>query len=114
MQAFGDYRVIAHHDFPECSLRVLRMEPGHSIPAHHHAACTQAYVALEGTVEVRAGDVYRRLTPGQALRVPAGQVHAVRPVDGAAVVLSTSIPPLRAGDHFPAGGADEGAQGRWG
>lgn len=103
MQAFGDYTVIAHHEFPECSLRLLRVVPGQEIPAHYHAACSQSYLVIEGTIEVRVGEVWRRVEPGEAVRVPAGELHAVRPVAGPAVVLSASVPPLRADDHFPAG-----------
>lgn len=105
MQAFGDYTVIAHHEFPECSLRLLRVAPGQEIPVHYHAACSQSYLVIEGAIEVRVGAVWRRVEPGGAVRVPAGELHAVRPVDGAALVLSASVPPLRADDHFPAGGS---------
>jgi quercetin dioxygenase-like cupin family protein len=104
MQAFGDYKVIAHHEFPECSLRLLRVEPGQEIPVHYHAASSQSYLVIEGAVEVRVGEVWRRLDHGGAVRVPAGELHAVRPVDRAALVLSASVPPLRRDDHFPAGG----------
>lgn len=109
MQAFGNYSVIANHEFPECSLRVLRMQPGQEIPAHYHTACAQSYLVLEGAVEIRVGEVVRRVNRAEAVRVPAGQVHWVRPVDGAAVVLSASVPPLRNDDHFAVGGAGEGS-----
>jgi quercetin dioxygenase-like cupin family protein len=105
MQAFGDYTVIANHEFPECSLRLLRVEPGQEIPVHYHSTSSQSYLVIEGTVEVRVGEVRRRLDAGDAVRVPAGELHAVRPLEGAAVVLSASIPPLRPEDHFPAGSA---------
>jgi mannose-6-phosphate isomerase-like protein (cupin superfamily) len=105
MQAFGDYTVVSHHEFPECSLRVLRLEPGQEVAPHYHAHCTQSYLALDGSVEVRVGEVRTVLAPGQALRVPTGQVHGIRPVGGPATVLSVSVPPLRADDHFPIGAA---------
>lgn len=104
MQSFGDYTVLASHEFPECSLRVLRMEPGQEVAAHHHATCVQSYVSLEGVAEVRVDDVYRRLERGEAVRVPARTVHGVRPLNGPAVVLSVSIPPLHADDHIPDAG----------
>jgi quercetin dioxygenase-like cupin family protein len=100
MQAFGDYTVVAHHEFPECSLRLLRVQPGQEIPAHYHATSSQSYLVIEGVIEVRVADVWRQLRQGEAVRVPPGQLHAVRPSDGTALVLSASVPPLRADDHF--------------
>lgn len=99
MQAFGNYGVVAHHEFPECSLRLLRVQPGQEIPVHYHAASSQSYLVIEGSIEVRVADVWRRIESGGAVRVPAGQLHAVRPLNDGALVLSASIPPLRQDDH---------------
>ncbi len=102
MQAFGDYTVISHHEFPESSLRVLRLDPGQEIPAHLHHRCAQSYLVLEGSVEVRTDDVFVRLDKGEAIRVGTGQVHGLRPAGGSVVVVSVSVPPLSADDHIPA------------
>ncbi len=102
MQAFGDYTVISHHEFPESSLRVLRLEPGQEIPAHLHHRSAQSYLVLEGSVEVRTDAVYVRLDRGEAIRVATGQVHALRPAGGPVVVVSISVPPLSSADHIPA------------
>jgi mannose-6-phosphate isomerase-like protein (cupin superfamily) len=101
MQAFGDYSVQADHEYPECSLRILRLTPGQTTGAHLHRRCMQSYLVLEGRVEVQVGDVYHNLAPGEAVRVPIGAIHTARPVDGVAVVVSVSVPPLRAEDHIP-------------
>jgi quercetin dioxygenase-like cupin family protein len=100
MQAFGDYTVVAHHEFPECSLRLLRVQPGQEIPVHYHATSSQSYLVIEGAIEVRVADVWQQISAGGAVRVAAGQLHAVRPLDGNALVLSASVPPLRADDHY--------------
>ncbi len=102
MQAFGDYTVLSHHEFPECSLRTLQMEPGQAIPPHYHQRTVQSYLVLDGSVEVRINDVTTALGRGEAVRVATGDVHDIRPRGGAATVLSVSIPPLRAEDHLPA------------
>ncbi len=102
MQAFGDYTVIAHHEFPESSLRVLRMEPGQEIPAHLHQHSAQSYLVLEGSAEVRTNDVFVRLNQGEAVRIAIGHIHAVQPVGGPATLVSVSVPPLSADDHIPA------------
>jgi quercetin dioxygenase-like cupin family protein len=109
VQSFGNYQVVSHHEFPESSLRVLRLGPGQEIPAHYHNACSQSYLTLEGAIEVRVGAAHQRINAGDAVRVPTGVVHSVRPLGGAAVVLSVSVPPLRADDHFPVSGAGEEA-----
>jgi quercetin dioxygenase-like cupin family protein len=101
VQAFGNYRVLAHHEFPECSLRLLRLDVGQASAAHTHARCVQSYLVLEGVAQVRVGTTYHRLARGEAVRIPAGTVHGVEPLDGPIVVLSVSVPPLRADDHFP-------------
>jgi quercetin dioxygenase-like cupin family protein len=100
MQAFGNYAVVAHHEFPECSLRLLRVQSGQEIPVHYHAESSQSYLVIEGVIEVRVADIWQRIEMGGAVRVPAGQLHAVRPLDGAALVLSASVPPLRPDDHY--------------
>jgi quercetin dioxygenase-like cupin family protein len=100
MQAFGNYAVVAHHEFPECSLRLLRVQPGQEIPVHYHSGSIQSYLVIEGVIEVRVADVWQRIEAGGAVRVPTGQLHAVRPADGGALVLSASVPPLRSDDHY--------------
>src|SRR5690242_243466 len=90
MKAFGDYTVQADHEYPECSLRILRLRPGQTTGAHLHRRCMQSYLVLEGRIEVQVGDVYHNLAAGEAVRVPIGIVHTARPLDGAAVVVSVS------------------------
>lgn len=100
MQAFGDYEVVSHQEFPECSLRILRMRDGQEVSRHFHNVSTQMYLGFGGTVEVWVEGRAHRIASGEGVRVPAGAVHAVRPVDGDAIVLSVSVPPLRTDDHF--------------
>jgi len=101
MQAFGNYAVLDHHEFPTSSLRILRITAEQEIAAHFHRACAQSYLGVEGTVEVTVDGTAHRIGPGDAVRVPLGAVHGLRPLNGPAVVVSLSTPPLRADDHHP-------------
>ena len=87
--------------FPETSLRILRIEAKQRIAPHYHRASAQSYFGVEGTVEVTVNGVPHRIGPGDAARVPMGAIHGLRPIGGPAIVVSVSIPPLRADDHHP-------------
>jgi mannose-6-phosphate isomerase-like protein (cupin superfamily) len=101
MQAFGQYEVLSHVEMPECSLRILRLRPGEEVTPHYHRHCTQIYTVLEAGVLVQLGERTFRLFPYETVRVEAGVVHGLRPLEGTALVLSLSIPPLQRDDHHP-------------
>jgi len=101
MQPIGHYEVLSHVETPECSLRILRLRPGEAVAPHYHRHCTQIYTVLEAGVEAQVGERTFRLLPYETVRIEPGVVHALRPLQGTALVLSLSIPPLQRDDHHP-------------
>ncbi|MFB3053345.1 MAG: hypothetical protein ACE1ZT_05710, partial [Dehalococcoidia bacterium] len=57
---------------------------------------------LEQEVEVRVGDRTMRLRPYETVRIEKEVQHSVRAVEGSALVLSLSIPPLDRDDQHVA------------
>ncbi len=102
MEPFGHYEVLSHVELPECSIRIVRVRPGEEVASHYHRECAQIYTVLEGVVEVRIGESSYRLLPYETVRVEKGTVHGVNPLQGPALLLSISIPPLKREDHHPA------------
>jgi hypothetical protein len=54
---------------------------------------------LEGRVEARNGDYTLQLRPYETVRIEPKVVHSVRALDGGALVMSLSIPPLARDDQ---------------
>lgn len=70
----------------------LRLEPGTTVPAHHHGA--QWGVVLDGELELTIGGraaLYRR---GDSYAIAAGEVHSAR-CDGGALALDVFADPDR-------------------
>jgi quercetin dioxygenase-like cupin family protein len=103
MQYMGDYRVLAHVETPEFSMRFLSLgEKGYVAP-HYHDESKQLYAVLEGVVEVTSGDRTLRLRPYETAHIQKQTVHNVRPVTGRPLVVSICTPPLKLEDHHPVG-----------
>ena len=102
MRETGEYEILSHVAMPECSIRIIGMREDERVAAHYHEKCTQIYTVLEHQVEARVGKHTFRLRPYETVRIEQGTVHSIRAVDGTALVLSLSIPPLERDDQHVA------------
>ena len=102
MRDMGEYEILSHTAMPECSIRIIGMKASERVGAHHHEMSTQIYTVLEHEVEARVGEHTFRLRPYETVRIEQGTVHSIRAVDGPALVLSLSIPPLKRDDQHTA------------
>lgn len=109
----GSYQVLQDFVSPQASVRVIRMRgEANSIETHVHAKSAQIYVAIDGRIGIYRDGVEEVLEPYAALVVPAGRVHGARPLDGAAILINISVPPLAANDQSPLGITDHPADFR--
>lgn len=99
MHHMGDYEILSHVELPECSIRIIGMEPAEAVALHYHESFTQVYTVLRGEVEARVGEQRMILRPYETIRIAPKTPHSVRPVEGAARVLSLAIPPMTRGDQ---------------
>ena len=62
--------------------------PGDQAPPHIHHRSDEAFIVLDGQLEVLVGNERRVLTAGQSVMIPAGTVHtfATRGAGGTRVV----------------------------
>ena len=102
MKHMGDYEILSHVAMPECSIRIIGMKETEQVALHYHQNCAQIYTVLEHEVEAQVGDRTMRLRPYETVRIEQGVRHSVRPVEGPALVLSLSIPPLDREDQHAA------------
>jgi quercetin dioxygenase-like cupin family protein len=98
----GEYEIMSHVETPECSIRIISMKPTEAVALHYHQQSAQVYTVLEHEVEVRVGDRTMRLRPYETVRIEKEVPHCVRAVEGGALVLSLSIPPLDRDDQHVA------------
>lgn len=69
-------------------------ETGHEFPQHIHDQSIDIILVLEGTVQLRQGEIYTPLEAGEAALIPAGEVHGtVNRSGGTARLISFQIPP---------------------
>lgn len=102
MKHMGDYEILSHVETPECSIRIIGMKESEQVALHYHEKCAQVYTVLEQEVEARVGDRTMRLRPYETVRIEKGVRHGVRAVEGSALVMSLSIPPLDRNDQHVA------------
>ncbi len=102
MSDLGAYEILSHVSMQECSIRIIRMLETEHVSAHYHEKSVQIYTVLEHPVEARVGDHTLRLRPYETVRIDKGEVHSVRALEGEALVMSFSIPPLDRDDQHPA------------
>ena len=99
MKHTGKYEILSHVEMPECSIRIIGMKESEEVAPHYHEKSTQIYTVLEQEVEVQLAGRTMRLRPYETVRIEMGMHHSVRPVDGPALLLSLSIPPLDRDDQ---------------
>ena len=102
MKDAGAYEILSHVSMPECSIRIIRMLETEHVSPHYHEKCAQIYTVLEHVVEATVGDHTMRLRPYETVRIEKGIAHSVRALEGEALVMSFSIPPLERDDQHPA------------
>ncbi|MEX1195067.1 MAG: cupin domain-containing protein [Dehalococcoidia bacterium] len=102
MKDMGHYEILSHVSMPECSIRIIRMHQQEHVSPHYHQNCAQVYTVLEGQVEARVTGVDMRLRPYETVRVEKNEVHSIRTIEGEALVMSLSIPPLDPSDQHVA------------
>jgi len=100
----GMYEILSHVVLPECSIRIIRMQQQEHVSSHYHEKCAQVYTVLEHQVEARVGDRVMRLRPYETVRIEKSEVHSIRAVEGEALVMSLSIPPLERDDQHAVDG----------
>ena len=98
-EKMGDYKVLAHVEAPECSLRILALKATQFVAPHYHNESTQFYTVLEHQAEARVGDRTLPLRPYETVRIDKGVVHSIRALDESALVLSLSVPPVSPADQ---------------
>ncbi len=98
----GAYEILSHTSMPECRIRIIRMLETEHVSPHYHEKCAQIYTVLEHLVEATVGDHTMHLRPYETVRIEKGIVHSVRALEGEALVMSLSIPPLERDDQHPA------------
>ncbi len=102
MKHMGEYEILSHVEMPECSIRIIGMKESEHVALHYHEKCAQIYTVLEQEVEVRVGGRTMRLRPYETVHIEKEVQHSVRAVEGSALVLSLSIPPLDRDDQHVA------------
>ncbi len=102
MKHMGNYEILSHVEMPECSIRIIGMKESEQVALHYHEKSTQIHTVLEEEVEMEVAGRTMRLRPYETVRIETGMHHSMRPVEGAALVLSLSIPPLDRDDQHVA------------
>ena len=101
MEYMGEYRVLAHVETPDFSMRLLSLRDEGYVAPHYHDECAQLYAVLEGVVEVTLGERTFRLRPYETTHIEKEAVHNVRAMNGRALVVSVCSPPLKLDDQHP-------------
>lgn len=100
----GRYHLLQDFQCPTSSIRVIRMASrDEAVGGHVHNRSMQIYVALEGAIKIDIDGLEMELEPYQAQPVWPGSRHTAWPLDGAAILMNISIPPLAADDQHPTG-----------
>ncbi len=102
MKDAGAYEILSHVSMPECSIRIIRMLETEHVSPHYHEKCAQIYTVLERLVEATVGEHTMRLRPYETVRIEKAILYSVRALEGEALVMSLSIPPLERDDQHPA------------
>ncbi len=104
----GQYHLRQDFQCPTSSIRVIQMaSQAEAVEGHVHYRSMQIYVALEGVIKVDIDGLETELSPYEALPVWPGSRHTAWPLDGPAVLMNISIPPLGADDQHPMAIAEE-------
>ncbi|MBD3181111.1 cupin domain-containing protein [Candidatus Poribacteria bacterium] len=90
-----NWRVV-HPDMgaEQITLNHSKHDAGHEFPQHTHGNTEDVFVILDGGVSVRQGEIYTPVNAGDAVFVPAGEVHGtVNTTDKQARLISFQAPP---------------------
>ncbi len=69
-------------------------QPGFEFPQHVHPRSDDIFLVLQGQADVRQGDWRKPLKVGQAVFVPAGQIHGgISSGEGTSILISFQCPP---------------------
>jgi mannose-6-phosphate isomerase-like protein (cupin superfamily) len=80
-----------HHTEAQ-SLAEATLEPGQATERHYHARTEEIYFLLEGDGEMEIDGERRRVSPGDAVLIPAGARHQIR-ADRSLRFLCCCVPP---------------------
>jgi mannose-6-phosphate isomerase-like protein (cupin superfamily) len=80
----------------DCIAGYSVIEPGAGAPLHAHDGVDEIFIVLEGTLDVRLGDVQRLVEANHTIAIPAGVPHAFVAVGAAPVRMFTFMPRNRA------------------
>ena len=103
VQKYPDANIVVIDDQAEV---IAEIELGRAIAViersqpHFHRHLTETYRVLSGTLCVASGGIGHIVSPNQTLKIPPGQIHYARGVDGPAWVEVLSNPPWAPEDHF--------------
>lgn len=88
------YRIV-HPDMgaKRLTLNYSTSEPGHEFAQHVHDQSDDTFLVLQGLMDVRQGDSRRPVLAGQAVFVPAGQIHGTITTGVGTVSISFQCPP---------------------
>lgn len=75
------------------TLNYSTSEPGHEFAQHVHDQSDDTFLVLQGQMDVRQGDSRRPVRSGQAVFVPAGQIHGTITTGAGTVSISFQCPP---------------------
>jgi len=64
------------------TLAEARLPPGSSTIPHYHVKTEEIYYLLEGEGLMRVGDETRRVSAGDAIAIPPGQIHQITNTGG--------------------------------
>ena len=94
----GNYEVIEDHEWPQLSIRILRLLPGAPIEPHVHYRSSQIYVALQGSPTIAVDGIEEALQPFGARAVWPGSTHTATST-AESILMNISVPPLREDDQ---------------
>lgn len=72
---WGDYVNVYEH--PGIKSKVIRLNPGASIPNQYHEYHDEHWLVLAGWGALGMGDVGQTIHPGQLVDIPKGRAHMV-------------------------------------
>ncbi len=104
----GEYDLVQDFVNNNMSIRVLQMDgDDNAVGPHVHYRSSQVYIGLSGKAAITCDGVEHIVNPYDIVSIPVRSLHAARAVDGPAVVMNISVPPLRADDQSPSLGEKE-------
>jgi mannose-6-phosphate isomerase-like protein (cupin superfamily) len=99
----GTYQILQDYEDRALSIRVLKIDTeDDAVEPHLHYKSAQLYVGLIGKAAIEVDGAVTLVTPYDVVPVPLRSLHTARAVDGPAVIMNISVPPLQADDQAPA------------